>query len=713
MSRANRAAWLAVIALVLLPVRRAAAQSVQSRVLQGVSIERIQGDHAVRIRFLVPILYLRHAPLDHGDALDIQLAPLQGGFDAALGTGRESLRVPRGMDVPLDSITLDLEADTGPVVEVRFERPLHYTVEQGKDLRSLVVRVSSRDLLPAGAPRARTPLPPKPQQLSVPPVPMPATPGAPASEREQLMQEGRRALTAGEFERASALFTKLLSLPEGPDTPEALELLALSRERKGQRAHAKAEYEQYLARYPDGEGADRVRQRLEALITAREAPPARPAATAKRPERRRIDFQSFGSLYAAYRYDGRSLDASGAETLDNSIFTDLHVENRLNLESWSLRNQMSGGYRHSFVEGGGDETYVSSLFLEGEAHDYGLVASLGRRSRSSGGVLGRYDGAEATVELGEHWNLGLIGGLPVDSSRSGWGGFERYFGGASVEWSQIFGVLDVEVFGIGQAVGRFLDRAAVGAELRYFDRGRSLAAFLDYDVYYRSLNTAQLVATWQPFPSTYLTFFGDYRNVPTLTTRNALQGQGVTDLEGLEATFTRDEIEALAKDRTARSTNLTLSASQRLGDRYQLAFDVGTSHLSGMPASGGLDAFEGTGFEFNYNAQFIANDVLAPGDVGVVGLRFVDGKTADAVSGTLSARYPLMQRLRMTPRLRTDYRFERDTEDRLIVSPALRLDLEVWKLRFDTEAGLHWDLPQGGSMQKIDYFFTFGIRHDF
>ena len=111
--------------------------------------------------------------------------------------------------------------------------------------------------------------------------------------------------------------------------------------------------------------------------------------------------------------------------------------------------------------------------------------------------------------------------------------------------------------------------------------------------------------------------------------------------------------------------------------------------------------------------QFIANDVIAPGDVGVVGLRFFDGKTADTISGTLSARYPVTQRLRMTPRVRTDYRFERDRENLLIVSPALRFDLQVWKLRFDTEGGLNWDLPQGGGMQELDYFFTFGIRHDF
>ena len=53
---------------------------------------------------------------------------------------------------------------------------------------------------------------------------------------------------------------------------EAQEYLGLARERNGQLAHAKAEYRIYLAKYPEGEDAQRVRQRLDALVTAYQAP---------------------------------------------------------------------------------------------------------------------------------------------------------------------------------------------------------------------------------------------------------------------------------------------------------------------------------------------------------------------------------------------------------------------------------------------------------
>jgi hypothetical protein len=289
-------------------------------------------------------------------------------------------------------------------------------------------------------------------------------------------------------------------------------------------------------------------------------------------------------------------------------------------------------------------------------------------------------------------------------------GFDRYFGGVNTEVGPLFGVLNVELFAIAQMAESFVDRTAIGAEIRYFDQGRSVSAFLDYDVYYQSLNTAHIVASWQPAPTTYLTLFGDYRNAPTLTTRNALQGQGVVDLDDLEALFSREEIERIARDRTARSANVSLSASQILTDRYQLALDVGASHLSDTPASGGLEGIAGTGFEFNYSAQFIANHVLMSGDVGVIGLRFFDGSTTDIASGTLSGRYPLTRKLRLTPRFRTDYRMQ-GGPDTVLLRPSVRFDLSVGVLRFDAEVGAEWEI--GGLEDGFEYFTTCGVRYDF
>ena len=81
-----------------------------------------------------------------------------------------------------------------------------------------------------------------------------------------MLQELRDKLATGDNAEAVRLAEHLLGQPESSATPEAQELLGLARERNGQLAHAKAEYETFLSRYPDHANAPRVRQRLAALL---------------------------------------------------------------------------------------------------------------------------------------------------------------------------------------------------------------------------------------------------------------------------------------------------------------------------------------------------------------------------------------------------------------------------------------------------------------
>ncbi len=88
----------------------------------------------------------------------------------------------------------------------------------------------------------------------------------------QMLRDARVALEKHEYPQAVDLLTTLLRQPEYPARADAQELLGLVRERGGQLAQAKAEYEDYLRRYPDRPGAVRVRGRLQALAAASIAP---------------------------------------------------------------------------------------------------------------------------------------------------------------------------------------------------------------------------------------------------------------------------------------------------------------------------------------------------------------------------------------------------------------------------------------------------------
>src|SRR5882672_10977563 len=85
---------------------------------------------------------------------------------------------------------------------------------------------------------------------------------------QKMLADARTAIAARDYPTAITLLTKLQRQPEFPDRARAQELLGLARERSGQLAHAKAEYEEYLRRYPQGEAAERVAFRLRILRAA-------------------------------------------------------------------------------------------------------------------------------------------------------------------------------------------------------------------------------------------------------------------------------------------------------------------------------------------------------------------------------------------------------------------------------------------------------------
>jgi tetratricopeptide (TPR) repeat protein len=537
-----------------------------------------------------------------------------------------------------------------------------------------------------------------------------------------LMRQGRDAMTAGDVELATRLFTKVLTYPENEQSREAKELLGLARQRRGQLAHAKAEYEEYLERYPEGEGAERVRQRLQAMLTARKEPEEslRPA----RSEGPSWTLSGFGSLSSYYRRAELLTGPVGAQLQDSSSLTDVNVTGRARRGDLDVTVRAGAQYRYDLM--GNDPLdeglRVGTLFVQGSQRAMGLRGTLGRQSANSGGVLGRFDGLSASYTLGEAsfapgWQLGVVAGFPVDFTRQARIDTSRRFAGLSLGTPRLFDAVDGEIWGIGQLAGGSLDRAAVGGELRYAQEGRNAVGFVDYDVYFGSLNTALLIGNWSLLPSTDLNFTLDYRNTPVLSTSNALLGQPVDDLDALGLRFSGGEIKALAVDRTPVSKTATLGATHRLTDRFQINADATVTEFDGTPASGGVQAILGTGLTYLYDAQFIANGIFLENDVMILGLRASDGRDLDTYGVTLNTRIPFGRGLRLSPRISVDYLSNRQATNFFSVRPVLRLDWRLWQLSFSAEGGWEWlDRPKtdaAGSGGQNGYYVDVGVRFDF
>ena len=529
-----------------------------------------------------------------------------------------------------------------------------------------------------------------------------------------LMEEARQAVSRDDYNRAVQLYTKVLQYPDNQHQQDALEFLGVARERKGQLAHAIKEYKRYLSLYPEAEGAERVKQRLAGLTTASRKPTPSKSRSAQAEDR---PWEVYGGFSQFYRRDEVSTDDAGSTVTQSALSNDLDITARKRTDDYDIQSRFTGSYMKDFLgDGPGNENSISSLYFDASGKRLGASMRLGRQSRNTGGVLGRFDGLLLGYKLVDWMTVNAVGGFPVFSTRDGFH-TDRYLYGLSADLGSFANAWDFNLFAIEQRVESVVDRRAVGGEARYFDPIRSLLTFVDYDILYGSLNTVIFLGTWTLPDRTTINATLDYRNSPILTTTNALQGQSAGSIDDLLDTLTEEEIQELAKDRTGHSTTATLGASHPLSEKIQLSGDVTVSELSGTEASGGVEAIPDTGKEYFYNLQLIGSNLFKTGDTSILGTRFSDTSTAKIYTVSLDSRYPVIRAWRVNPRLRVDYR-ENDNDDsnQWTALPSLRMDYRWRKrYRFEVEGGKEWTTRDftDRSEDSSSYYLSMGYRADF
>ncbi|HTD10923.1 MAG TPA: SPOR domain-containing protein [Steroidobacteraceae bacterium] len=473
-----------------------------------------------------------------------------------------------------------------------------------------------------------------------------------------MLAEVRAAMAAHDYPRALALLTKLQRQPEFPDRARAQELLGLARERSGQLAHAKAEYEEYLRRYPQGEAAERVAFRLR-ILRAAEAK----ARTGREASGEAQGWQVSGGFGQMARYDNSRL-SNGAlppnsqsvptapAITDNALFNDVDLLARRRGESYDWIGRLSAGYDKSFTQDQfalGSATRVSLASIEVLDRSLGLLGRLGRQASNANGILGTFDGLFLSWQFQPSWAVNAAAGYPVEQLILSPQTQER-FETLALAYTPPNAHWDGSVFAATQTFQGVRDRDAVGFEARYLAARASLVTVVDYDTAYHSLNTASVLGTLQLPARWSVSFDAERRNSPVLTTRNALIGQTFTDLTQLEQVFTPAQIYQLARDRTPVTSNYSLTTTKPLGSRFQFTTIVSATETAAQPASGGVAAIPATGLLLTYQAQLYSSNLWHSGDFNV--LTFTVGNTEigriDSISTT--SRFPIGGAWRLGPR---------------------------------------------------------------
>lgn len=699
--------WTILLACVVASTGRFAiaddASGIQGRALQDLEVVQLGDGARVSVRFACPLRYTTHFPATQASDLRISLVPLPGCLASGI-VMEGALQAPAGNAAGLGDVRLE-PAGSALVLTLSFASPVDVEVRPSPDFLGLDVAVFGRMTL------AR----PRPQPKAAAPPPS-ATRTLPSAEvLEVQWVEARTAFDAADYPTAIRLLTRLVEYPEHPRRAEAQELLGLARERSGQLAHAKAEYDEYLRRYPDGAAAGRVAQRRDALATLDSKP--RIAAVAS--DQGGMDWSAFGGWSQEYRYDSTSVDTgvfSTDFTSQSMVITDGDFSMRGRGERFDVQTRVNAGYLYDLLpDGAGNETRVSIAYGDLADRKLGFSARFGRQSGSSGGVLGTFDGILLGWKAQPTLRLNLIAGSPVDSTADAYVSSRRFVS-AGASWSGWVEGLEINPYVMDQTYDGFADRRAIGTEVQWYKPGRTVVGLFDYDVNYSVVNMAMLLGTFE-LPGHYtLTGSLDHHKSPYLTTRNALAGQPVESLSELVALFGEAAVRSLAEDRTADADTISIGVSHPLGTRFQWTADATATRISDLIASGGVEAVPGTGTEIGLGAQLIGNSLMRSGDVTILGLRWYEGDVARTVSATMSSRFPLWGRLRAGPRLRFDYRtFTAGGLTQWLASPALRIDWNSQHTTIEFEAGGEWGSRELTVDQEDSsrYWFSLAYRVGF
>lgn len=526
-----------------------------------------------------------------------------------------------------------------------------------------------------------------------------------------LMEDAKASIADGDLTRATTIYQRISAYPVQPYRQLAQERLGVVQEKAGRLTMARDTYETYLLIYPDGEGADRVRQRLAGVRAAISPDQAR---SFERRDRQEAHWEWFGGVGQFYRWDQLSQTQTDVFTLQSRVSNDLYLSGRYRGERTDWQLVLSGSYDNDFLSDGENEARFSNLYLDFATQDQSHRLRLGRQSRVSG-ALGRIDGLSYGYRFTSRLRGNVFAGLPVELSSDGIETERKVFG-LNLDVGPLAEHWNLNVYGVNQTLNGLVDRRALGLELRYFREGRSLFGLFDYDVEFSEPNIMYVVGS---IPiggvGSSVNFTANRRSSPMLSLRNALIGQGTSDFASLQAQYDETSLRELARDRSATSTSYSLGFSHRLGAVWQIGGDVSSSTLSATKASGGVDAFPETGPDWYANLRLMGNSWLRSGDIASLGLRQISATTYDGTAINVGYRMPF-SRLSLNPLLRVERRTLAAGDTQWIYTPELRLRYRVGRslnLEFEASWESYREDANGDPINSDLLSIYAGYRYDF
>lgn len=446
------------------------------------------------------------------------------------------------------------------------------------------------------------------------------------SHAEALLMQAREALSLHKNDEALTKLNQLLLLPPNPFSQEAQELVGLAWERVGDARRARIEYELYLKLFPEGEGAQRVGQRLASLggqAPAASAPEGSPAPTDDSRTAAANKPRLNGNI-AQYYYGGKARSqslvniAAGIDqatltrTTESAIVTSVDLGGRYSTPESDTRVVLRGTNSTNLQSTSHSASLLSAAYVDYKRNESGLAVRLGRQSSISGGLLGLFDGVSLTYPMQQGLKLDVMGGVPTNQLQSA--AQERLLA-AMVEADGLFERWGGDVYVVDQTAEGITNRRALGGEVRYSGDIASTYSLLDYDTLFRRINAASLQGSFQVPGQTTVTLLADTRKAPSLELTNALISTGATSLKTLLQLQSLAEVRAAALATSAQARQAMVSVSRPLSEKWQGSLDFRYSAIGALPAVGNFDATPATGGQYGTTVQLTGSNLYSKRDI--------------------------------------------------------------------------------------------------
>ena len=531
---------------------------------------------------------------------------------------------------------------------------------------------------------------------------------------KKLMRQAKTEFKNKRYAKAIRLFSAITLSGESRYSQEALELQGLARQRNGQKAHAARIYEQYLRRYPDSDGATRVRQRLAGLLTETSAPRKNLRMKTASPANQ---LTTYGSVSQFYRNDETATTGDSAVTTLSQLISFMDYTAIQRVDDIEHRYQVTLDHTYDFLSNDGKSEFrFTELFYDISERDFGSSARLGRQSLRIGSILNRFDGFNAGYQITPDLRISLLGGRPVEVSDKTSVNTHKKFYGVIVETGTFLQHWNANLFHFRQTIDGVDDRISTGAEVQYRSNNLSVFNMVDYDSLYNTLNAAYVNANLvlNNRQTVHANIF--LRKAPPLATANALIGQNATSIDTLLQTMNIEQIHQLAHDRTADSRTVTVGGTHKLKNDLQINADLTLAHTGGTVSSQGVAATPSTGTDVFVSGQLVGNNLILKNDTGVLGFRYFNTSASDTLSLIANSRIPVTRNWRIYPRLQYDLRNIRNGGTQGKLRALVKTDYRKRRnVRFDLEIGYD-DTTESDASQSLgsnSLFYTLGYRYDF